>query len=472
MSSSFFSEDSSSKTETAKSEMAQSEIFVEQDAKLGNGNYKDAFTLKPATQESVHNFSLPNESDIDKFCLVQFKKFINWTRESRILSMKTDTTKSIYFKENFNDEYKTQIDNIAELRKLFDLGNKSFAPKLHQIRIDSYNYYETIIKYGTPFSPENMDAEFDKPYSQLVKITYVIERCDDSILKFLFKNQGEKHGVDQYVMELKKSDKTDEVGQKVVELIEAFVNSESQLMCDIKSENFCPKIINGTFEKVRFLDVDTQFIINGNGPRFIKNAIDFMKYAFLVHSQRFGEKIEEKRVTFNFGNLGITQEEVDEMIRYFYQEEYMKKFEFNPVNMLYHYFINLHPYNFKPNEPVPYGWERRTKDGKIYYQNTMPIENNEKLKPSQWNYPKDYSFLSYAKLIKYFNINEILEIFHDANSAYKIVLPAETGKTGGGGSKSDASELATVFGKGGKNPRKRRKSKSKKRGRKVRTRKN
>lgn len=450
MSSYIFSGDSSSKTETAqtemakseaaKSEMAQSEIFVEQDAKLGNGNYKDAFTLKQVRRSSVHNFSLPNESDIDKFCLVQFKDFIiDWKQESHFINRNIKYNTFEILKREFYKTNKGQFDKIAELRKIFELGNKSFAPKLHQIRIDSYDIDGTIEEYGTPFSPENMNVEFDKPYSQRVKITYIIERCDDSILKFLFKNQGEKHGVDQYVTELKKSDKTDEVGQKVVELIEAFVNSESQLMCDIKSENFCPTIINGTFEKVRFLDVDTQFIINGNGERFIKNAIVFMKYAFWTHSQRWGEIIDRRRrVTFNFGNLGITQEEVDEMIRYFYQEEYMKKNEFNAINMLYHYFIFLHPDNFD----------------------------------SSITHPRNYSFLNYNRLMQYFEIDEIMKVFHDANRTYKIVLPAETGKTGGGGSKSDASELATVFGKGGKNPRKRRKSKSKKRGRKVRTRKN
>lgn len=421
MSSYIFSGDSSSKTETAKSEMAQSEIFVEQDAKLGNGNYKDAFTLKPATQESVHNFSLPNESDIDKFCLVQFKDFIiDWKQESHFINRNIKYNTFEILKREFYKTNKGQFDKIAELRKIFELGNKSFAPKLHQIRIDSYDIDGTIEEYGTPFSPENMNVEFDKPYSQRVKITYIIERCDDSILKFLFKNKN----------------KAIEIGEKVVELIEAFVNSESQLMCDIKSENFCPTIINGTFEKVRFLDVDTQFIINGNGPRFIKNAIVFMKYAFWTHSQRWGEIIDRRRVTFNFGNLGITQEEVDEMIRYFYQEEYMKKNEFNPINMLYHYFIFLHPDNFDSE------------------------------------YQEDYYFLNYNRLMQYFEIDEIMKVFHDANRTYKIVLPAETGKTGGGGSKSDASELATVFGKGGKNPRKRRKSKSKKRGRKARTRKN
>jgi hypothetical protein len=116
----------------------------------------------------------------------------------------------------------------------------------------------------------------------------------------------------------------------------------------------------------------------------------------------------------------------------------MKKNEFNGINMLYHYFIFLHPDNFD----------------------------------SSITHPRNYSFLNYNRLMQYFEIDEIMKVFHDANRTYKIVLPAETGKTGGGGSKSDASELATVFGKGGKNPRKRRKSKSKKRGRKVRTRKN
>jgi hypothetical protein len=438
--------------ETAKSEMAQTEIFVEQDAKLGNGAYKEAFTLKPVIPGSVHNFSLPNESDIDNFCLVKFKLFINWKQESEFINKNKKYNTFEILKKEFYKTYKDQFDKIAELRKIFELGNKSFAPKLHQIRIDKV-VGNGKIEYGIPFLPENMDAEFDKPYSQFVEITYVIEKCDESIIKFLSKNP----------------DKIEDVGQKVVELIEAFVNSESQLICDIKSENFCPKIINGTFEKVGFLDVDTQYITYGYGPRFIKNAIVFMKYAFLIHSQRWGEKkkekidgkIKETRVTFNFGNLGITQEEVDDMIRYFYQDEYMKNNEYNPINMLYHYFINLHPYNF---------------DSSMYAE--------------------DYFFLNHNRLIKYFEIDEIVKVFHDANIKYKIRLPAETGKTGGG-SKDDKSSVykeepdskggkedldskggkeevdskggkKEIDSKGGKNPRKRRKSKSKKRGRKTR----
>jgi hypothetical protein len=418
--------------ETAKSEIAQTEIFVEQDAKLGNGTYKEAFTLKQVIPGSKHNFSLPNESYIDKFCLVQFKNFIYWEQE-------------------FEFADKEQIDNIAELRKLFDLGNKLFAPKLHQIRIDKVLRDGKIKEYGTPFLPENMDAEFNKQQSsQLVKITYVIEKCDESIIKFLLKNP----------------DKKDEVGQKVAELIEAYVNSESQLMCDIKSENFCPTIINGTFEKVRFLDLDTQFIIDGIGQEFIDNAIVFMKYAFLVHSQRWGEIIEEKRIRFNFGNLGITQEDVDDMILFFYNEEYMKNQKYNPINMLYHYFIHSHPGNFKPEYKVPLGWERKTDatDGKIYYENTMLIGKNKTLKPKQSNYPEDYSFFNYNKLMNEFDMNNIFELIDAYNIGYKIILPARTGKTGGG-----SSVLEEAGGsKGGKNPRKRRKSKSKKRGRKIR----
>ena len=414
--------------------------YVEEDTQLGNGTYKTAFTLKLVTPGNVYNFILQNKNDITKFCLVKFRDVIRWN-------------------PNNTKMYKEQYQCIAELNNLFKLSKKMFAPKLHQIRIDIVSDDGTIQQYGIPFLPEKMNANFKIINSDYVKITYVIEKCDESIIKFLLKN----------------TDKIEDVGQKVVELIDAYVKSENELISDIKPENFCPKINDdGTFENVRFLDVDTRYIIKGIGQEFNYNAGVFMKYAFLVYSKRWGEIIDGKKIRCDFENLGITQDDFDNMIRFFYQEEYMKNNEFNPVNMLYHYFINLHPY-------------------KVY---------NSK-------YKEGYSFLNYAALMKYFNINEILKIFHDANSTYKIVLPARTGKTGGGSKedeakdskddktesgkedskddktesgKEDSKDDKTESGKegskedpdskGGKNPRKRRKSKSKKRGRKVRTRKN
>ena len=467
-------------------------MFVKEFERLGSGASKQAFTIEEDITGERHNFTIPVGGDVTKFCIVKYTNPIQWRSDStfmpKFIEFRTQMMSDPKFKRDVYNNlisqtnqfvlynrlyniYKNQFECVAELKKMMALGD-AFAPKLHQIRIDIVGQEQ-----GTPFSPEEMDSQFEETgNNKVVNISYLVERCDDSVIKFVSENIERKN----------------EVATKMIEFVDSYVETQNELNCDIKSENFCPRIVDGRVVSIRLLDVDPKFCIKGETPDFKQNAKVFMKYAFITHSAKWGQTISRQRVRINFGNMGITQHEVDAAIRFFYKPEYMV-YEFNPINMLYHYFVNLHPGNFV-SLPAPNGWKKKiSKTGKNYYVSIIsdpPI--------SQWKYPEDYIFLYYDNLIKYFkdDFSEIIKIFQDANMENGVVLLSEGRNTkqrdsvgpsesGGGGGPFEDSKEGAVAGpiedttdnaqykeedaKGGKRKRKskKRKNMKKKRTRKV-----
>lgn len=401
---------------------------------LGYGASKQAFTLQESLEGAPYNYTIPDGSDITKFCIVKYTNTIDWKNESEFPKSFQDFKRRIASDPRYNydifyaDEipygedatvlksnkklyrnHKIQFECTDELRKMRDLG-ELFAPKLHQIRIDTQS------NTGIPFPPEELDSKFEEIPSGIVTVSYLVERCDDSVIKFVVKNP----------------DKKPEVAAKMIEFIDSYVERQNELNCDIKSDNFCPKIIEGRVISIRLLDVDPKFCIKGYTPDFKQNAKVFMKYAFITHSVKWGQKIGNRRATINFGNMGITQNDVDAAIRFFYRPEYMV-YEFNPINMLYHYFVNLDPGNFVE---LP-GWEIQIIE--------TTNDAGEKNKVKQFRHirtqtitkslPYEYEFLSYDKLILYFreNLYKIIELFKELNKEIGIVL-----LSGGGGGPSKA----------------------------------
>ncbi len=392
--------------------------------KLGNGASKQAFTLQENPDGAEYNYTIPDGSDVTKFCIVKYTNSIHWKKESEFPKSFLDFKRRITSDPRYNydifyaDEvpygenaselrvykklyrnYKIQFECIDELRKMRDLG-ELFAPKLHQIRID------TESNTGIPFPPEELDSKFEEIPSGIVTVSYLVERCDDSVIKFVVENQ----------------DKISEVPTKIAEFIDLYVDTIGELNCDIKSENFCPRIVDGHVVSIRLLDVDPKFCIKGDTPEFKKNAKVFMKYAFMTHSVKWGQKVGELRAKINFGNFGLTQNDVDAMVLFFYTKKYML-YEFNPINMLYHYFVYLHPGNFRLME-MPVGWEKIVdKTGETYYRNKYTKEMTD-------DYPVKYEFLLYDKLMNYFEKYSMMEQILDyCNRINKISFSTKQGGT-------------------------------------------
>jgi hypothetical protein len=408
--------------------------------KLGRGSSKQAFTIQEDTAGEPDNFTIEEGSDVTKFCIVKYTNSIWWLPKSsysknfiKFLKDMTDPQ----FKRNFNNNLirkdyefndkeiescknmynnrKPQFECIAELKKMMELG-ELFAPKLRQIRIDIINARGAVEEYGIPFSPNEMDSKFEEIGNNNVFVSYLVERCDESVIKFVSKN-GEKKP---------------EVAAKMIEFIDSYIERQNELNCDIKSDNFCPRIVDGRVISIRLLDVDPKYCIKGYTPEFKQNAKVFMKYAFITHSVKWGQKIDEKRKIINFGNLGITQHEVDAAIRFFYKPEYMV-YEFNPINMLYHYFVSLDPGNFVE---LP-GWEIQIIEKTNYAGEKIKVKqfHNKLTNEKTYFLPYEYEFLSYDKLFLYFteNPDKIIELFKELNKEIGIVL-----LSGGGGGPSEA----------------------------------
>ena len=390
----------------------ESKIYVRKSIQLGKGKSKTASVILIDNIQDRHNFTLPLESNIDKFCLVEYNDKIKW--DANMLE---------------NNEC------FVELQKIYEMGTEidgqSFAPKLHQIRID-VNDSNGISIQGLPFSPEEMNTQFAKigPGAK-IKISYLIEKCDDGIIEYLLNHQ----------------DKEQEVCAELIKFIDLYVNTYEEFNTDcIKSENYCLSIMDDANLKIRLLDVEPKFCVicdkDDTASSFLQNAKVFMKYGIIGHSMR-------KKVKYNFGNLGLTQNEVDVMIRFFYTDKYMN-YEYSPISMLYHYFAGEHPRNFArhftnmpPLITLPEGWELKTSNtkGKTYYYNKGTGK-------SQWEIP--YNFFYYNELIEYFkNSEEVVELFKILNDSYGVSLIGAPGTVKGGKRRKSKSK------KRGGNPRKR-----------------
>lgn len=414
--------DSTTVEEMEPEEMEPEEVslYVTKSRPLGQGRSKIAFSVEEK-KNTKYCFTLPSESDVGKFCLVEYKTPIDWIEELPELTtfrkkMQNDPVFR-YAVDQDNSKcrdlyrlyikYEDQFDCIAELKKMFklstEINGRTFAPKLHKIKIDDITNPDEPIQ-GIPFSPEDMDYKFSILDSgSVVKISYLIKRCDTSIVEIVYYNP----------------DKIDEVCANIIEFIDSYVNTYNELNSDIKSENFCTTIVDGSVTLIELLDVDPKFCIKDTTIGFKRHAKNFIKYAVVTHSAKVGDTINGQKKTINFGNLGLTQDDVDEMIRFFYQQKYMI-YEYNPINMLYHYFVTKHPdYHLVK---LPAGWIEKIStmfNGKLCYVNKL---NNT----AQFDYPENYEFLYNDELMTYFtDVNVLITVFQSLNLHYGIVLLAD-----------------------------------------------
>jgi hypothetical protein len=302
---------------------------------IGSGASKEAFLPEqvPSDKHDPHNFTIPDIKELVKFCIVKYKRLINWrnqfkpefltfkqkmdddpmfrffieigmphhellkTKYRKFMSTINSNTFILY--KSLLNQHREQYECKNEVMEFIHLG-ESFAPKLHQIRIDETDRYGEITNYGMPFSPEEMEEKINElniPYSV---VSFLIERCDSSLIQYV-----EAH-----------PEKENLIGMKVVDFINSFVDVHNKLNCDIKPENLCLQISNtGKIESVRLLDVDPDFNIGGETGKFKRNSKVFMKLLFFGYFK--------KRTNFNFANWHVSQEEVVEMIRFFYTDKYI-----------------------------------------------------------------------------------------------------------------------------------------------------
>jgi hypothetical protein len=212
------------------------------------------------------------------------------------------------------DENDQQFEYINELKKMNELSKLGLAPELYQIRINN----------EAPFSPDEIDAKIAEiKDGEPVQISYMAEKC------------GMRYPKD--IMEFVKSYpmNDDDVARKVCEFCDKFVDTTESVNCDFKYQNLCPMIVETSkssheIVSIRMLDVDPKYAIeNKENPDFSRHAKVFMKFLMFAHLYKKG---------VNFFRWGVSPGEVREMIAFFYGMDYMI-YEFNPINMMYHYLI-------------------------------------------------------------------------------------------------------------------------------------
>ena len=125
--------------------------------------------------------------------------------------------------ENFNNY---QIDFVDELKIMHELAD--LVPRLYQIKIDN----------DAPFSPDEIDAKFAQiPDQKKIRISYLVEKCDINIEKFLETNPR----------------KIGDIGQKINECVDTI----TEVFCDFKYVNLCPKYNSANeIVSMRIIDVD------------------------------------------------------------------------------------------------------------------------------------------------------------------------------------------------------------------------
>lgn len=361
---------------------------------IGKGTFKRAFSVEKSTDPpNLNNYKIPSTSDPANFVIVVYKKKFDIaeyikTRDPdfvifknmidsdpelkfyimHVLSYDQKTPTFISYKnlltngtlppeqdftdiikkgevlkkmfKQFDDLCDTYIENedlfdcVNELTELFDLGGggNKLSPQLFGISVI------TLIKnIEIPFLlPSDIYKEIDKLIASVSKlkrqpaffrISYLIEKCGTTI-------------VDQY----KSQSATDrkpfltDMGHAINAFVEKFVNAKNKLHGDLKIENLCPDYSKTPIE-VNLLDVDPNYSISNDGnPEFSKHAKVFMKFLVFAHANTYYGIL--------FPEWFVTQQEVDDMIVFFYQKKYLK-FVFNPVNMLYYYLHdNTQFYNY------------------------------------------------------------------------------------------------------------------------------
>jgi hypothetical protein len=364
---------------------------------IGSGTYKYAYSAQICDPRIASPHDFVCDMHPDELCIVQFKdaiRFINFTTSRSsvikqfykfkmkmltdaefkytINKMLNDETEPFIPPQEYSDFFKNEcpfVNKMEYLNEFFDKGNKqfelinelkqmhrlgsigvgnnsgggggaapitqlsSFAPKLYQIRLDIYDSVSRkTITYGMPFTPDKMDEEIAKiPDNTDVKVSYLIERCGESIKTYVKDNP--------YT--------TNDVGQKVSDFIDSYVDATDELNCDFKPENLCPKYTKSnvndqikSIESIQMLDVDTQFLISENSTIFSKHAKVFMKFLFFSYF--------EKYTSAKFGNWHVSKSEVSDMIIFFLKKDFMI-YEYNPINMLHHYLIKKNSDNEFPH---------------------------------------------------------------------------------------------------------------------------
>lgn len=349
--------------------------------RLGNGTYKMAFSAKKC-DDNKSFYEWTSTEDPNKLCIVEFKNEIRWanpltTSDESIAEytefkkkLKSDpifdygvykfvserredvinkygsyfaSTKyiniaedvqSIELMEKWYRSSNDQFEIINELKKMHELNKigittihsgagappnetTPLAPMLYQIRIDTL---EPDNKLGIPFSPDNMDSEFFKVMNgSLIKISYLVEKCGMSIIKFVEK------------------DKYFKIGKKIIEFIDAYVDLTNELNCDFKPDNLCPQYnSDNEIESLSLLDIDAKFYIKDDDVNFRKHAKVFMKFMIFSYFRKYNHEL--------FPDWGILPANVINMLKFFYSNTYMT-YRYNPINMLWNYFDGMNPTN-------------------------------------------------------------------------------------------------------------------------------
>ena len=265
------------------------------------------------------------------------------------------------------EEYNEQFDYINELKKLNELGKLGLAPILYQIRINN----------DPPFSPDEIDEKIKViPDGQDVEISYLVEKCGMNIAEIIGRSSDRNdlirrnHSRDELMGSLIK---------RICEFSDAYVERTKGVNCDLKYENLCPIIVDGEIKSIRLLDVDPEYSVEEKGnPDFERHAKVFMKFFILANLFKKTGVLLLPYWFFVDKNCVFNDVEVREMIVFFYGMDYMI-YEFNPINMMYHYFIKTHPLEIK----------KKGGGGPKY----------------------EYKFLYFDNLKPYFTVEEIIAVF-------------------------------------------------------------
>jgi hypothetical protein len=270
---------------------------------------------------------------------------------------KTEFPEIIYLETliDWFENYDEQFDIINELKKMNEFGKMGLAPILYQIRINN----------GAPFSPDEIDAKIALlPDNEPVKISYMVEKCGGNNLYI--------SNIHEFVYRYPQ--KVEDVARKICEFCDKFVDTTEGVNCDFKYQNLCPMIVETQDKRsheivsIRLLDVDPKYAIEKKGnPDFSRHAKVFMKFLMFAHLRKRGAY---------FFRWGVSDVEVREMIAFFYDIEYMI-YEFNPINMMYHYLIKtsdeeeIHFDNLKTKFPTV---EEMIAVFEPYIRNAIPFD--------------------------------------------------------------------------------------------------
>lgn len=362
--------------------------YICKDKKLGEGSYKQAFTVNicdAGTENATSDFR--SNIDPSQLCIVEFKDSIRWINVSlkrkdiqQFVKFKTKIRTDPDFKYDIHKlltthDYTTQ--NITGRPDLFNPPKKyeSFF-ETHCKNIDNYQianvYFNSSdtqfdlideLKLMHKFSNSSMDsAELggggggDSSNSSLAPKLHQI-RID--IENGTVTQLGTPFSPDEidakfaeiplnvfvkisYLVERcgasithhirTNSSKKDAIREKLSNFIDVCVDETKQCWLDFKPENLCPKY-NSSNEivSIQLLDIDTKFLISDKGlPNFSTHAKVFMKFlCFSLLQKQQRDKMNEWHVS---------REEVVDMIQFFYRMDFMI-YEYNPINMLQHYLI-------------------------------------------------------------------------------------------------------------------------------------